>query len=220
MRTEVQGRPLSGLDAIFMRRSVRAYTLQPVDEPTVLALLDAAVQAPTAMHTEPWVFVVIQDRDVLRRVSDRAKRSWISDAAHCRDLHVGADADAAAASAERFASPDFNTFYDAGTLIAIGARPLGPFVTADCWLAAENLMLAACTLGLGTCCIGSAVAALNSPDTKSELGIPAEIEIVAPIIVGIGREVPGEAARKEPAIASWTRRPAGNDGLEHPGIAP
>jgi nitroreductase len=49
-------------------------------------------------------------------------------------------------------------FYDA--LIVIGARRRGPVVVADCWLAAENLMLAVCALGPGTCCIGSAVPAL------------------------------------------------------------
>lgn len=53
---------MSALDAILMRRSVRAFTSQSLDESTIRALLDAAVQAPTAMHTEPWSFVVVQDR--------------------------------------------------------------------------------------------------------------------------------------------------------------
>lgn len=50
-------------------------------------------------------------------------------------------------------------------------------MVADCWLAAENLMLSACALGLGTCCIGSAIPALNSPEAKSELGISADVEL-------------------------------------------
>lgn len=70
-------------------------------------------------------------------------------------------------------------------LIVVCAKPMGPFVSADCWQAAENLMLAASALGLGTCCIGSAIPALNSPEAKSELGIPADVEAVAPIIVGV-----------------------------------
>jgi nitroreductase len=193
------------LDVIFMRRSVRAYTPQSLDESTIRALLDAAVQAPTAMHAEPWAFVVIQDRQALKRISDRAQGSWVKEAAHYRDLHLGVDAKMASAFAERFASPDFCVFYDASTLIAIGARPLGPFVVADCWLAAENLMLAACALGLDTCCIGSAVPALNSPDTKSELAIPSDVEIIAPIIVGVAREAAIDVSRKNPAIVSWTR---------------
>ena len=199
-------RPLSALDAIFTRRSVRAYTPQLLDEATVRSLLDAAVQAPTAMHAEPWAFVVVQDRAVLERISDRAKGSWAKQADHFRDLHASVDATVAKAFAERLASPDFCLFYDASTLIAIGARPLGPFVTADCWLAAENLMLAASALGLGTCCIGSAVPALNSAETKSELGVPADIEIVAPIIVGVPGGPAAAVSRNNPVVVSWTRK--------------
>ena len=53
---QIQERPLSALNAIFMRRSVRAYTPQKLDETTIRSLLDAATQAPTAMHTKPWAF--------------------------------------------------------------------------------------------------------------------------------------------------------------------
>ncbi len=198
-----QERPLSALDAIFTRRSVRAYTRKKPDESTIRALLDAAVQAPTAMHAEPWAFVVIQDEATLRRYSDRAKGSWAQEAAKYRELHASAHPTIAATFAERFASPDFSVFYDASTLIVICARPMGPFVVADCWLAAENLMLAACALGLGTCCIGSAIPALNSPETKSELGIPADVQVVAPIIVGVPSGPANQAARKDPLILYW-----------------
>src|SRR5512146_2180876 len=51
-------RPLSALDAIYVRRSVRSYTSERLDRSTVEALLDAAIQAPTAMHEEPWTFAV------------------------------------------------------------------------------------------------------------------------------------------------------------------
>jgi hypothetical protein len=43
---------------------------------------------------------------------------------------------------------------------------------ADCWLAPENLMLAACAKGLGACVIGLAVSALSTPEWKAELKIP------------------------------------------------
>jgi len=117
-----QERPLSALDAIFMRRSIRAYTTQKLDEATIRSLLDAAVQAPTAMHMEPWAFVVIQDEATLKRYSDRAKGSWAKEAAKYRDLHAGADAATGKAFAERFASPDFCVFYDASTLISSSAE--------------------------------------------------------------------------------------------------
>jgi nitroreductase len=195
--------PLSALDVIFMRRSVRDYAPQQLDKATIKSLLDAAVQAPTAMHEEPWSFVVIQDRALLRRYSDIAKGNWAAEAAHYRQLHPPADAEAAQAFVQRFASPDFCIFYNAPALIAICAKRSGPFATADCWLAAENLMLAACALGLGTCCIGSAAPALNSPAVKAELGIPNDVDVVAPIIVGVPAAEATESARRTPDILMW-----------------
>jgi nitroreductase len=199
----LQERPATALDMIFMRRSVRTFGPERLDESTIRSLLDAAVQAPTATHAEPWAFVVVQDEGTLKRCSDRAKESWVQQAAKYRDLHPGVDAESKSAFAARLADPGFSIFYDASTLIVICARPLGPFVVADCWLAAENLMLAASALGLGTCCIGSAIPALNSPEMKGELGIPGNVEAVAPIIVGVPRGPTNETPRKDPVILRW-----------------
>lgn len=194
--------PLSALDAIFTRRSVRSYRPTIIDESTIRSLLDAAVEAPTAMHMEPWAFVVVQDPDLLREISASAKASWIAESAKYRDLHAPA---ATGAFAARLADPAFSIFYDAGTLIVICAKPAGPFVTADCWLAAQNLMLAACALGLGTCCIGSAVPALNSPAIRTALHIPPEVTAVVPIVVGVPAAGSAEVPRKDPDILFWKK---------------
>ena len=184
------------IDAIHARRSVRSYSPERLDQPTIRALLDAAVWAPTAVHEEPWAFAVIQDTGALKRLSDRAKPLFLEEV-HRAHLDRGGHA------LEMFTSPDFNIFYDAGTLIVICGRLTGPFVVADCWLAAENLVLAACAMGLGTCVIGSAVPALNTPEVKAEVGIPAEFSAVAPIIVGVpsGETLP--TTRKSPRILAW-----------------
>jgi nitroreductase len=196
-------RPLSGLDVIYTRRSIRSYTGQTIDPSTIRALIDAAVQAPTAVHEEPWVFVVIQDAAMLKRCSDRAKASWAAHADEHRDLHAAGEAAARTHFAQQLADPDFSVFYDAGTLVVICGKAMGPFVAADCWLAAENLMLAANAMGLGTCCIGSAVPALNAPETKAELGIPANVTAVAPIIVGVPRGDAAPVPRRDPEILYW-----------------
>jgi nitroreductase len=196
-------RPLSALDAIFTRRSVRSFTPQKLEPSTIHSLLDAAIQAPTAMHLEPWRFVVIQDAATLKRLSDAAKGSWSEEAAHLRRLHAHDHNESEAAFAERFANPAFNIFYDATTLVAICAKGLGPFATADCWLAAENLMLAACALGLGSCCIGSAVPTLNLASIKAELGIPEDVTVVAPIIVGVPAGDQARMVRQDPQILYW-----------------
>ena len=63
--------------------------------------------------------------------------------------------------------PNFHIFYHAPVMILISANAEGPWIVEDCALAAENLMLAAHAIGLGTCWIGFAQGFLNTPDGKS-----------------------------------------------------
>ena len=187
---------MSAMGAIYQRRSVRNFTTQKIDPDTIRMLLDAAVQAPTAVHEEPWAFAVIQDKNLLNRLSDSAKKLLAggTDAIH----PLGGSH-----APHRFTTPDFNAFYNAETLIVICGKPMGPFVISDCWLAAENLMLAACAKGLGTCVIGLSVTALNTPEWKKELSIPAEMTAFAPVIVGVPAVETPAVPRKKPDILAW-----------------
>jgi nitroreductase len=181
------------MEAICNRRSIRRYLPVPVEKSAVRELLSAAVHAPTAMHEEPWAFTVIQDRVLLDKLSSRAKPLF---AEEMRRRAGGAH------SFGHFLDPAFDLFHGAGTLIVIGSSLSGPFVVADVWLAAGNLMLAAYALGLGTCVIGSAVAAINTPEAKRELGIPEAYTAIAPIIVGVPDEAPA-SVRKEPLVLAY-----------------
>ncbi|MGB9094129.1 MAG: nitroreductase family protein [Gallionella sp.] len=185
-------------EAILARRSARSYRPDEIDRNTIQTLLEAAVRAPTAMHEEPWAFVVIQDHALLQRLSDLAKPLFVEEARH-RTVHGHSH------SFDHFTRPDFNIFHGANTLIIICARPTSQFVAADCWLAAENLMLAASAIGLGTCVIGSAVAALNIHKVKAELGIPDEYSAIAPVVVGVPGGETTATSRKEPKILSWKK---------------
>lgn len=187
---------MSAMHAIFHRRAVRDYAPQKIDQAVIRILLDAAVHAPTAVHEEPWAFAIVQDRNTLKHLSDNVKE-LLASGADSIHLLLGGHA------LDRFTTPEFNAFYNAGTLVVIYGKPLGPFVVADCWLAAENLMLAACANGLGTCPIGLAVAALNTPQWKRELGVPAEMTAIAPIIVGVPAGETPPVSRKPPEILSW-----------------
>jgi nitroreductase len=183
-------------EAIIARRSVRDYTSKKVEAAAIHQLLDAAVHAPTARLEEPWVFAVIQDKNLLNRLSDDVKDLLAGggDPKHPHGATHGTD---------HFVTPEFNAFYNASTLIVICGKPLGVFVVADCWLAAENLMLAACAGGFGTCVIGLAVTALNTPKWKKELGISAEMTAFAPIIVGVPAGETPPVARKLPEVSTW-----------------
>lgn len=180
---------MSVIDAIYKRRAVRAYKALAVSRDDISVLLDAAVQAPTAIHEEPWAFVVIQNRDMLKELSDSAKEIL--------------DSQEQTVLPDFLKNPDLNIFYDAGTLIIIYGKNMGPFVAADCWLAAENLMLAACAMGLGTCVIGLAVEALNTPEWKQKLGVSPDFTAHVPLILGVPGGKTPPVFRKAPEIIAW-----------------
>lgn len=183
-------------EAIFGRRSVRSYAPGKVDKDTIAYLLDAAVHAPTAVYEEPWSFIVIQDEALLQRLSDRAKILVASEVK--KNLSEQNKRLLAVVS-----NPDFNIFYDATTLIAIAVKPTSPYVSADAWLAAENLLLAAHAVGLGSCIVGFAIGVLNTAEVKQELGIPEKLSVVAPVVVGKPYGDTPLLPRKKAEILYW-----------------
>lgn len=184
------------IDAIYNRHAVRDYLAKKVDESVINKLLDAAIHAPTALHEEPRAFAVIQNKKILDRLSDSAKGLLLIESMESESQqrkHILQVAN----------QKEFNVFYNASTLIVIYSSFKGPFVTADCWLAAENLMLSALAYGLASCVIGFAVSALNLPEWKAELKIPEDMTAIAPIILGwpAGNTLP--SAHNPPTILTW-----------------
>lgn len=180
-------------ETILARRSVRKFKAKKVASATVSNLLEAAVRAPTAIHQEPWAFVIIQDKFLLKALSDYAKPIFLAKIHEHQPKHH-------AYKLDQFESPDFNIFYDANTLIVIYGKTDVPFFEADCWLAAENLILAACALDLGACIIGSALPAFEVPAVRAKLRVPDNYSAVAPIIVGYPDEKNTPTLRKSPVV--------------------
>ena len=162
-------------DVIAGRRAVREYTGEPVDEARITALIDAAIQAPSAVNEQPWAFRVVRDRELMTRISRESK-------AHLLRTTV------AGAISHHFetmlSDGSFHIFYHAPVLIVIAAVQASHWAVVDCALAAENLMLAACDAGLGSCWIGFAESWLATPEGKSALDMPASYVPIAPIILG------------------------------------
>lgn len=183
------------MEAIYGRRSIRKYTAEPVPQESITKLLEAAALAPSASNSQPWSFAVIQGQERLRQYSDRSKALFLQWFAGKPDPQGYQKA---------LSQPDFNIFYQAGTLIII-YNTLGseaPMAAGDCCLAAQNLMLAAHGMGLGTCWIGFAALLMNDPAFKEELEIPRDHQGIAPIILGYPETVPDSYTRK-PLQVVW-----------------
>jgi nitroreductase len=178
-------------EAIYKRRAVREFTTETVDETLLRLLIDAAVQAPSAVNEQPWSFCVVRDKALLIRISNASK------------AHMLRTSPAALVShhfQELLNDPKFNIFYDAPMLVVISSMTDSPWAVEDCALAAENLMLAARAAALGTCWIGFAQTWLATAEGKATLGLPASYRPVAPIIVGHPKKFPPSVARKQPDI--------------------
>lgn len=180
-------------EAIYTRRAVREFTSEPVDDDTIRALIDAAIQAPSAVNEQPWHFSVVRDKALLGRISKEAKAHMLRTPLTGIPPHR---------IHELLNDPHFDIFYQAPALIVISSIAEGQWTIENCSLAAENLMLTACELALGTCWIGFAQAWLGTADGKAAIGIPANFVPVAPIIVGHPKATPHGVSREEPRI-NW-----------------
>jgi len=179
------------MEAIYGRRAVRQFTSQPVDQPTLQKLIAAAIQAPSAVNEQPWLFFIVRDRSLPARISREAKAHML------KTTPVGL---VSHHFQQLLSNPDFDIFYGVPVLIVIACKAPSPWAVEDCSLAAENLMLAAHALGLGTCWIGFAQAWLGTPEGKAALDLPPNCIPVAPIIVGHPQSAPPPVHRKQPEI--------------------
>jgi nitroreductase len=96
----------------------------------------------------------------------------------------------------------YSVFQHARALVLVLAKSSQPQAYDDCYLAAENLMLAACGEGLGSCCIGLVRPWLNLQSIKQELGLPEQYEVVVPIVLGHAKTWP-EPHGRHPAEICW-----------------
>jgi nitroreductase len=132
------------LAAIRTKRMVRRFADRPIEPEHVQAILDAGRHAGSSKNSQRWDFIVVEDRQQLEALSKIGPYGG----------HI-----AGAAVAVALVTPD----------------PRGPkgslSVTWDLGAAAENMMLAAWALGIGSC-----PATVYEPDLARELlGYPAEM---------------------------------------------
>ncbi len=153
---------MDALQAIMERRSVRRYRREPVPSEHLQQILEAARQAPSAGNRQPWHLVVVRDPEQKRRLAQACNGQLWLADADCIVVAVG--------------------------LSQVNAR----WCRVDATIALENLVLAASSLGYGTCWIGA-----FDPDRVREVcAIPAEAEIVACTPIGVPEEWPAPRPRK------------------------
>jgi len=150
------------LQAIFERRSIRKYKREAIPDEHLKQILEAGRQAPSAANRQPWHFVVIREAEQKQRVAEA-----------CNGQTWMADASC--------------------ILVALGLPAASSkWYRVDVAIALENMVLAARSLGYGTCWIG----AFDPEKVKAVCQIPPEAEVVACTPLGVPDAKPAARARK------------------------
>jgi nitroreductase len=179
------------LEAIKLRRAIRSYEDKQVPGSAIQMLLEAATYAPSANNVQPWKFTVVTNKEEMKRLSDIAKSALV------RTLPDVGD-EGLMGLKKRLSDSNYNIFYNSALLVFISSVP-SPYAVYDCGAAAQNMMLAAYTLGIGSCWIGTSRLVANDPKVKPSLGIPDDHEVHVGIIFGYPKGGFPKAPEKRPA---------------------
>ncbi len=187
------------VEVIKTRRCVREYSEKQVPDDEIEFLIDCATYAPSGFNTQPWSFLVIKKKDVMRKISEHGKKSMIPMLEPMKDVSP---------KAKDFLvflkTKGSDMFYNAPVLVIILGNKNAPTVDYDCAMAAQNMMLAAQSKGIGSCWIGGVQPALMDESLLKELGAPEGYKAVAPLIFGYPKGKTGMPARGEPEVV-WLR---------------
>jgi len=153
--------PTDAIRTIMGRRSVRSYHTKPLPEKDLKAIVEAGRHAPSAANRQPWHIVVVCDEEQKKKL-------------------------AAACSNQTWLA-------DAGAIIAGVGKPevSEKWYMVDVAIALENMVLAATSLGYGTCWIG----AFDQDQVREVLGVPDDLVVVALTPVGFPKDEPNARPR-------------------------
>lgn len=149
------------LEIIKARRSIRSYKKEKIKKEDVLKIVEAGRWAPSASNNQPWRFIVVEDEDIIKKIGDATKILTIN-------LFVK----------------------DAPLIIIIYTEKRHRWVDIDCGMCAQNMILEAHSLGIGSCFIG----AFREKRIKEIINLPEDFYIFGLITFGYPE---GEVTKKE-----------------------
>jgi FMN reductase [NAD(P)H] len=157
-------------DAILKRESIRAYLDKPVSSEDVEKIVEAGRWAPNA---GPFHISVVRNAELLKKLNDRAYNDMINSGNEFLK--------------QRAALPGYQPLYGAPAAIILSGPDKAPFTVHNTMLAAENMLLQATGLGLGSCFLFTITRALNGEENRDlaqEAGIPPDFSAQCGLALG------------------------------------
>jgi nitroreductase len=185
-------------EAIYRRHSSRAFTSERVSKKTLLQLLGAAIQAPSARNLQPWQFIVVTGK-ARERLTQRLSRQYEEELAQGLQPPAMELPEPYQSRVRRFMEalqpfaaqePHFELmrgslhFYGAPAVILVALdRGLTLDRLFDVGAAVQNLLLLAQAQGLGACVIG--IVLRYRELIREELQLPKSVNLVMTVAVGV-----------------------------------
>jgi nitroreductase len=168
----MRGRTMDVWEAIKGRRSVRSYEDRPVEKEVLMKLFEAGIWAPTAGNLQTWRFVIVTTKEMMRKIK-MVSPGLLGDPpaviAICQDMEE----------------------------VRRRASKLGvELVQMDTAMCAQNIMLTAYALNLGTCAVGS----FHQKAVHRLLHLPEKIVPQLLVSIGYPKKIPPPPPRKTEGI--------------------
>jgi len=177
------------IEVIKRRRSIRKFKPEQIPDAYLQEILECAILAPNARNQQKWHFTIIQNKEMLNKMANIMKEGMLESGINFL--------------VQRAKDPNFNPFWNAPTVVLITADKTARFAEIDCALAAENILIAAESLGLGSIIMTSTELLFKSEkgeQLKKELGVPEGYEHVCVVALGYKDENPPPKPRRKDVI--------------------
>ena len=185
------------IQSIKERRSIRNFEQKEIDKEILRGIIQTGKYAPSPMNRQPWKFIVITNRDFIQDLSLQVKEE-LKNLLRKRFIKKFSIKDLKDKELVRliyafsFSDKDI-IFFDAPALVFIVTKE-NLFFDESCACCAENMMLAAHSLGIGSCWIGFASVLGLKKKILHKIGVPDKHHISAAIVFGYPKEKPGRAS--------------------------
>ena len=198
------------IEAIKKRSSIRLFESKPIPRKIIDAVIKAGNAAPfvSEKRFQPWRFVVVEDPKFKQTLVQTTFPVWKQSMENMKE-HFPEGYNMSMELLDLLDDPKDPVYYSAPVIIFVMAPSRNNIC---CSLACENMMIAATSLGLGSCYVGFGAMVKGNPEVVKALELTEDERIFGPILLGYPKEnltpqekiwLSGLAPKKKEPIVKW-----------------
>ncbi|MBQ8736739.1 MAG: nitroreductase [Bacteroidaceae bacterium] len=165
------------IENIMARRSIRKYKNETVDRQTLMKIMECGINSPNGQNKQSWEVRIVDKHELMEEIKETMAKG-----------NPGMDAEMVK-----------GCFRGAPVMVFIARDTAYDFSAYDCGLMAQNIMLSAQSLGVGSICLGSPVRFINQSEACApvleKLGFSKGYELSLCVGLGYADEAPAAKPR-------------------------